>query len=396
MTRNDRFERTPSVTEHRPHFALRAATVAALLAALAACSLVSLKSPEKPLSTRDLNARILTREYSAHFVSATGQTADQIAKAIDDPAIRLNALRWKISAARKSQRAASQMAPMMGLLDTWALAVQMSDFFTSGAGQSLFGPQQDAAAATAAQLAREIETLARRVGTPEEFAKNQQFITRFAQDNPLQTLDFARASIVEAWSRDAGGEVKLVDSLGTVPEALADAGDRVRMYGDTGPELVVWQAQLAAQESGVSSQEVKAALRRFDERIDQLNAMINSTPQLVSHAVRDASTRFDSSWARMVYDVHVEEGNLSATVSAERQAAVSALDAERAALAADAARIANQVIADTGEQVHRLVRDALILVIVLAMVVLGVPFAAGYFVGRAHHRNRRGITAQPE
>jgi hypothetical protein len=83
-------------------------------------------------------------------------------------------------------------------------------------------------------------------------------------------------------------------------------------------------------------------------------------------------------------------------VSAERQAAVSALDAERAALAADAARIANQVIADTGEQVHRLVRDALILVIVLAMVVLGVPFAAGYFVGRAHHRNRRGITAQPE
>jgi len=284
----------------------------------------------------------------------------------------------------------------MGLLDTWALAVQMSDFFTSGAGQSLFGPQQDAAAATAAQLAREIETLARRVGTPEEFAKNQQFITRFAQDNPLQTLDFARASIVEAWSRDAGGEVKLVDSLGTVPEALADAGDRVRMYGDTGPELVVWQAQLAAQESGVSSQEVKAALRRFDERIDQLNAMINSTPQLVSHAVRDASTRFDSSWARMVYDVHVEEGNLSATVSAERQAAVSALDAERAALAADAARIANQVIADTGEQVHRLVRDALILVIVLAMVVLGVPFAAGYFVGRAHHRNRRGITAQPE
>jgi len=149
------------------------------------------------------------------------------------------------------------------------------------------------------------------------------------------------------------------------------------------PELVVWQAQLAAQESGVSSQEVKAALRRFDERIDQLNAMINSTPQLVSHAVRDASTRFDSSWARMVYDVHVEEGNLSATVSAERQAAVSALDAERAALAADAARIANQVIADTGEQVHRLVRDALILVIVLAMVVLGVPFAAGYFVGRA-------------
>jgi hypothetical protein len=172
MTRNDQLERTASVTEHRPQFVLRAAAVGAMLAALAACSLVSLKSPEKPLSTRDLNARILTREYSAHFVSAVGQTADQISTASDDPAIRLNTLRWKISAARKSQRAASQMAPMMGLLDTWALAVQMSDFFTAGAGQSLFGPHQDAAAATAAQLAREIETLGRRVGTPEEFEKN--------------------------------------------------------------------------------------------------------------------------------------------------------------------------------------------------------------------------------
>jgi hypothetical protein len=62
------------------------------------------------------------------------------------------------------------------------------------------------------------------------------------------------------------------------------------------------------------------------------------------------------------------------------------LDLERTAVAADAARIANDVVREAGAEVRRLVREALALLIVLALVVLGLPFGAGYFVGRA----RRG------
>src|SRR3989440_5430528 len=42
---------------------------AALLLCVAGCSLISLKTPERPLSSRDLNARILTREFSYHFIA---------------------------------------------------------------------------------------------------------------------------------------------------------------------------------------------------------------------------------------------------------------------------------------------------------------------------------------
>ena len=62
-----------------------------LAAGVAGCSLISLKSPEKPLSTRDLNARILTHEYSARFITGVARTADQIAAASDAPDVRLNA-----------------------------------------------------------------------------------------------------------------------------------------------------------------------------------------------------------------------------------------------------------------------------------------------------------------
>jgi hypothetical protein len=366
--------------------ALTAGWCAALLASLAACSLVSLKSPEKPLSARDLNARILTREYSAHFIAAVGQTADKIAGATSDPEIRQNTLRWKIAASGRSLSAASQMAPMMSLLDTWALSVQMSDFLSAGAGQTLFGAQQPLATTLAADEARDAQDLARRVTAPDEFAKDRQFIDAYAGAHPLEDLHFTRASIVSAWTDYSGSRTKLVDSLGTVPEALADAGDRVRMYGETGPEQLIWQAQLAAQKSGVSGEDVRAALKRLDQRMDQFSAMVSSTPAVVNGALRDAGARFDSSWADVMRDVRGEQTTLADTVSAERQAAMSALDVERAAAAADATRIADQAVRQAGEEVRRLVREALILVIVLALVVMGVPFGAGYFVGRARRR----------
>src|SRR5690348_3918662 len=91
-------------------------TLAALSLSLASCSWVTLKSPEKPLSARDLNTRILTNEFAARFIFAVEQTADEIAAGTDDPLIQLNTVRWKIAVARASDRAASQMAPKLGLL----------------------------------------------------------------------------------------------------------------------------------------------------------------------------------------------------------------------------------------------------------------------------------------
>ncbi|MGB6309563.1 MAG: hypothetical protein WBF89_17390 [Steroidobacteraceae bacterium] len=362
------------------------AALGALAAVAAGCSLISLKSPEKPLSPRDLEARILTREYSAHFIGSVEQAADQIAATSQDPEVRLNALRWKIAAAAKSQRAAGQMAPMMGLLDTWALSVQMSEYLASGSGRTLFGPQQNLAVKAAADLAGGAEDMARRLTQPDEFQKDEQFIDGYARAYPIEDLHFTRASVVELWSREAGANTKLVDSLGTVPEALADAGDRLRMYGDTGPEELLWQAELATQQSGLSGADLQAALRRLDERITHLYALADATPKMMSGVVRDASTRFDSSWEQVMRDVRDEGATLSGQLSAEREAAINALDTERAAAAVNAAQIASQVVQETGDQVRRLVREALTLIIVLLLAVLALPFAAGYLVGRARRR----------
>ena len=54
----------------------------ALLPGLAACSLLTIRTPDKPLPQRELNARMLTREFAASFSAKVEVAADGIAATI--------------------------------------------------------------------------------------------------------------------------------------------------------------------------------------------------------------------------------------------------------------------------------------------------------------------------
>jgi hypothetical protein len=123
---------------------LRLLCAATALVTLAGCSLISLKTPERPLSARDLNARLLTRELSAQFIAAVEHDVDGITAAEEDPVVVDNALRWEIAAIAASRRAATRIAPVMSLLYTWALALQLQAFVAAGGtGGTLFATHQD-------------------------------------------------------------------------------------------------------------------------------------------------------------------------------------------------------------------------------------------------------------
>jgi hypothetical protein len=359
----------------------------ALSLALSSCSLISLKSPERPLSPRDLNARILTRELSAQFVTSVGRCADDIAGSERDPAVLDNALRWEIAAVGESRRAATRLVPMMSLIDTWALAAQMRAFTAEGApGGALFGAHQQAVRDVSGNYASDAQALAQRLLAPSDFATYQAFVEKYAREHPLTDLTFARPSVVALWSREQGGDTRLVDSLGTIPEALADAADRLEIYGDTFPSQVMHETQLALRESGYTPGDVQAAIRQLNERLERLTAVAESTPALVHGAeaevrqsLREVLDRLGSAGEAL----HAERVALFTDLQSERGAVMAQLEVQRKALAEDAARISSQVVKDTGAQLRDLAAEVLLLLIVLAVVVLGLPFAAGYLLGRA-------------
>jgi hypothetical protein len=373
---------------------LRLPAFLAAAACVAGCSLVSLKTPERPLSIRDLNARILTREFSYHFIAAVEQCADDIGASETDPEVLTSALRWKIAAATESQRAASRVSPMMSLLDTWALAAQMRAFLSHGqAGGELFGSHQETAVTVAAELDKEAEALARRLTASGEFGEYQRFIDAYTREHPLTSLEFVRPSVVELWSEAHGGGARLVDSMGTITEAMTDFSDRLKMSSDALAQQTLWRTELALREAGYSGNDIRAALRQLDERLAKASQAAENAPQLmhetiveVRRSVLDVLERVDSSSARMIAALRTEREALAADVRIERQAVVAAADAQRRALAQDAATIAERVVRSSGDEARRLAREVLALMIVLAVVMLGLPFAAGYLVGRA----RRG------
>jgi hypothetical protein len=360
------------------------------------CSLLSFKSPEKPLSTRDMNIRVLTREYSVHFIAAVDQSADAVSATSDDPHLQAATLRWKIAATDQSLRAAMQIAPLMSLLDSWALAVQMKTFMQQGhPGGSLFGLHQAAVRLVADDQAERADALAQRLVEPKDLPRYQQFIDTYAREHPLENLRFARPSIVELWSRQTSADTKLVDSLGTIPEAMTDVANRLQMYGDTLPSEALWQAELALGDSGYSKKELHAAIEHLDDQLDRMASLADDTPQLVHGAVADVRKslvtvidRLNDTSAVMMASLHAERLALTADVQSEREAALVAVDQQRQALALDAAKISDQVVTTAGQEIRHLVREAVILGTLMAVILLGLPFAAGYLVGRARrHRS---------
>jgi hypothetical protein len=366
---------------------------AALLLALNGCSLISLKSPERPLPPRDLTARVLTRDLSTQFQHAVDQSVDGILESERDEAVLESAMRWQIAALGSSRSAATQMAPMLSLLDTWALALQIQAFVAEdGAGGALFGTHQAAVRQVCDDYAQGAESVARRVLTSQEFEEYQSFVVAYARENPLHNLRFDRPSVVERWSREKGG-TRLVDSLGTIPEAMEDTAQRVQIYGETMPVETMRTAELALHKSGYSRDDMQAALRRLDERLERLTAVAESTPELVEGAeaqvrqsVREVLARLDASTTAATAALRIERAALFVELESERAALMSAVDTQRQALTRDAARIGTQLVKDTGSQVRRLTAEVALLLTLLALVILGLPFVAGYAVGRTRHR----------
>ncbi len=366
---------------------------AALLLGVAGCSLLTVKTPERPLSTRELNARILTRELSAQFVAAVNSCATDIAASEHDPAVLDNTLRWEIAAIGESRRAALRLAPMMSVLDSWALGEQMKAFVAEGApGGALFGAHQQAVRDISAAYADDAAALMRRLATPQELGAYQSFMAGYLRKHPLADLSFARASVVTLWSREQPADTRLVDSLGTIPEALADSAERLEIFGDTVPAQMMLRTELALSESGYSRGELQAALRQLDARLERLQAVAESTPELVHGAeaevrasLREVLDRLDASAREGEAALHTERTALFADLQAERAALVAAVDAQRRALAEDAARVSGRVVKDAGAQLRDLAAEVLLLGMVFTVILLGLPFAAGYLLGRARH-----------
>jgi hypothetical protein len=396
LSRGRGLKGTATDTEGRVTYCNRCRSGRALLlilamASMGGCSLISVKSPERPLSARDLNARVLVREQSAHFVATVERCADTINLQEHDRAVLTRTLRWEIAATTHSVMAATQITPMIALLDSWALALQMQDFVGAGhAGGALFGAHQSAVRRVTDENADAVIQLAHGLTSSKEFAQYRDFIVAYTRDYPITDLNFVRAPLVQIWSRQGGERGALIDTLGTIPQAMSDFTQRLQIYGASAQSQAVLQTQLALSASGYSVSDIKGEIKQLELRMDRMTAAAEKAPDTVRQAIGDVRNslitiinKLNEASASMIASLHEERVAMTADVSAEREAALLAIDQQRRALAVDASRVGDQIVITAGHQIRLLVREALLLLILFAIALLGLPFAAGYLVGRS-------------
>jgi len=363
---------------------------------LSGCSLLTIKSPEIPLSPQEQEARLLTRDYAAHFSTIVTQVMDDAPHGDADAAIRSQALRLKLGAVKEITRASTGLSPIASLLDTWAFAVQLRDFLVTGAGADLLGPAQPEARLGATQLAADADALAQKVAG-SDYPRYRTFVMGYAERHPLVSADCARPSVLSEWI-SADSDTRPLRAVGTVAQALGDVSDRVRIYSERVPSLSLWEAELALDRAGFTDASYRTAFQNLDTQLERISKLADASPELAHEAIgqlrgslRETSDRLDASLTQTLKALHTEREGLAANIAEERESLTATFDVERAQVSKDAAQIAAQAVDTSWHEVHTVVREALILLILLTLLMLGLPFFAGYLVGR-----RRGMPAGPD
>ncbi len=372
----------------------------ALLVASVGCSLITIRSEIEPMPRGDLEARLLTRELITVFGDRVQLAAARISGASADQEVRSAALRWQLGAIEACRAAGLRQDPREALVDVWGLSLQQREFFTTGGGSGLFGADHALAVDAAEKLVADVERIAGATIGPEVRATMAEVASEYARRFQISDLSFRREPILPLWL-EAAGAAGRVATVGTSPEVLQDVADRLRMIGEGVPRTLAWRTELALTERQEDLEELHDLLTQLDRGLASLSKLAETSPELAATAARELQRelgpsleRLDARWKEslstltlqreaVTRDLERMQADLTAAIRSEREALTAALDHQRAAVMAEADGIATNVTDRALGHLRSALREVLVLVIVLVALVLGLPFAAGYLVGRA-------------
>ncbi|MGF1786259.1 chemotaxis protein [Photobacterium swingsii] len=369
----------------------------ALMLLLSGCSLLEVKldSQSTPLTTQELNIRLLTREYSAVFFKHVEEAADDIAtKNTDNDDVYTFAILWKIYAHEGLQQSAYQISPFAGLIDSWVFTRQMEMYFTSGDGNTLFGTEQTIAVNTSHQLAIEIEKLAKRVLKPQQFKQSRTFVNNFVTNHPFDSNSFARTPAFNDWlSYNKIDESEAITTIGTMPEALGDLSDRLSNLSSLSPKLLTWKAELLARNSQIDSEQLSRTLENINQSSLKFQDFVVNNPEYMKvlaaemgKVLQPLLDDFDKKADTKLGVISQERLALEVMVERERIAIGEMVTVERANITKDLDVIAQNVVQRAIEQLTIMLSDILVYLILFSLVIFFAPFGLGFFMGKRYQR----------
>ncbi|MDH5930616.1 DHH family phosphoesterase [Vibrio splendidus] len=384
-------------------FSSRRWMVLVLSVVLSGCSLLEVKldTQTTPLTQQELNARIMTREYAKMFFMRVEGSADLIAQSYpaDDTLHQSYVLLWKIHAEQGLQQAAYQASPMSALIDSWVFTAQMNQFYRQGDGADLFAT--DDAVETARFLDQEAEKLAKGVLSSSDFKNSKVFVAQFAASHPFKDLTFRSTPAYREWlSYLDKDESQIVQSLGTMPEAMSDASDRLSLMAYQTPKLMSWKAELVALNSSLTGEDLSMTLESLRQTSASMQDFIENNPEYMQTLasimstemqplLNDLSDKTDQKLAMLTEErvalekmVTREREALLEMIAKERIEIAGIVTSERELFTQDLDRVSQEVVVLAIDKLMELIKSVIIYFILFILVVFFAPLGIGYWLGK--------------
>jgi len=349
--------------------------------------------------------RLKVHAFASRFERTVESAADIIMDGTDDPAIRRNALTWKIYAVPEAQKAAFHYDPLAGLIDVAALCGQMRQYFEpGGGGEDMFGEWQHVVVAATRLLDDEVWELGVSITKSGDLDRMNGVVGEWVRENPIDSVVMVRkstralsAKLATETGRGAGA------ALGGITDTVSDLSDRLTIYAASVPSQARWQAQLLVYDllDEAALESLGPTTESLADSIDRIASTIEVTPDLV---VRERAKTLEeiSSIAQALTDsidfqrmatidaVAIERLAVLAALERERKAIVEAIREERAATINEGGAVLEVLVQDSFDRAEGLIEQ----IFRKAAILLAGSGVGLLFIGLIVVRNYRARIIQ--
>lgn len=369
-----------------PRFLASLRRLLPLLAAalLSGCSLLKVSvSSGDPLPEEQMNIRTLTRGFYYEMAGEVTRTADTIAMLSHDPQIRIATARWKIKTTRAGVSAAMQGIPDVALADLWILCRRMDRSFAATPDSLLFGPRSELARHTAVRLDNRIDRLARRALDADRYALMECFVTKYVDKYPAGDSDNDNTTLAWIEFLDDNG-VEHIYATGSIPEVLSDINDRVSGQTQQLSNTLGWSKDILEAQLGQEDMrtELGARLDSLERNFGRLTAVAEHLPELSDRMLDDLNDQV----ARLIGTMNAAVDNAFADFDTQRAELQRYVSQEREELVTQLRETGDELLRTTLDAVPGLIGKVLLYLVLALAVLIGGPFALGFWLGGVRQR----------
>lgn len=375
------------------HTILRTLLSLSVAAAMTGCSLLKVSlSTGEPIPPEDARVRVMTRALYYDLSNEIITAADSVATSHDID-LKIRAIQWKIRTTRAAVSAAMQTIPDVALADTWILCKRMDRAFTHRPDSALFGPYTPMMRQTAARMLTKVDSVARDALPAQRYDLMKEYVDQYIRRNrPRSDENVTPQNTTLAWidfMKSKGIEVTY-DS-GSIADVVSDMSDK--MGGQTGQltNSLMWSKDILEIEwqRDSMSQYVAAQMDSLDRSFERIVVVMENIPEISDSVMVNFNKHVEQVLASLESSLDYAFGQ----VDMQRSELQRYVSAEREAIIRQAGETAQGMVQQAIDQVPAIVSRVAVWLALLAVVVLGLPFAAGYWVGTLRERSRHKRSA---